>query len=196
MVLIGQDKLADAGIVAEILAIGDAPGQDEEDTRTWVTRFNAASGFHAGCCVILSRLNGSAYERSTQSFLGNPETFTNIFRNLAVMSYRDSSAQSTDWPEVFEDGFIPYGKLAVAVHGTSGNNEEDFSALAVYGFTGNDYRLYVVKQTVSDNALVFKANEVLSQFTQAQLSIGQNQTGNTYFYGAMSKPTMTNTSAN
>lgn len=180
-------QLADAGIVAEILAIGDVPAEGEEDTRTWVTRFNAASGFHAGCCVILSRLNGSAYERSTQSFLGNPETFTNIFRNLAIMSYRDSSAQSTDWPEVFEDGFIPYGKLAVAVHGTSGNNEEDFSALAVYGFSGNDYRLYLVKQTVADNAMVYKANETLSDFTQAQLSIGQNQTGTTYFYGAMSK---------
>ena len=73
------------------------------------------------------------------------------------------------------------------VHGTSGNNEEDFSALAVYGFSGNDYRLYLVKQTVADNAMVYKANETLSDFTQAQLSIGQNQTGTTYFYGAMSK---------
>lgn len=182
------DELNAGGIVAEAIAIGNAPGEDEEDTRDWGTRFQALSGFHAGTAVILSRLNGSTYERSTQSFYGNPETFTNVFRNLAIDSYRDAAATSKDWPEVLADGFIPYGTIPVAAKGISGNNEEYFNILGVYGFADNEYRLYAVVENSGTSPRVYKyETKYASDFTLAQCEIGRSDIGTTYFYGSMKK---------
>lgn len=151
--------------------------------------FQALNGTVAGTAIILSRLNGAAYERSTQNFLGSDEMFNDNFRSMAIDSYRDKSATSTDWPEVVEGGFIPFGKTTVQVRGGLGENTTAFAALAVYGFAGNEYRLYAVTKTGQATGALYNAQGAEQAEAPANsVNVGSSDTPLTgYVYGFISK---------
>lgn len=122
-------------------------------------KFQATDGTHAGVCIILSRLNGAAYERSTQSFVGNDQMFTADFRQAAIDSFRDAEQRSADWPEVPEEGFVATGKTDIIVTGEDAQeNPVTVSAALVFGFIGNDYKLYGVTNTGDSEGYVVNIN--------------------------------------
>ena len=150
--------------------------------------FQALNGTVAGTCIILSRLNGSAYERSTQNFVGSDAMFTDDFRQLAVDSYRDASARSTDWPEVVEGGFIPFGKTTVQVKGGSGDTTVAFPALAIYGFAGNEYRIYVITSNGENTGKLYDAAGTQQSVKASEVAInGTSQSLDVYASGYLSK---------
>lgn len=153
--------------------------------------FQPLNGTVAGTCIILSRLNGSAYERSTQDFIGNEIMFTDDFRKLATESYRDAEARSHDWPEVVEGGFIPFGKTSVQVNGTVGGQTVAFAALAVYGFAGNEYRLYCVTASGDSETTLYDVRENTTTLIadDAKVGTGANAVNlGDYVTGYLSKP--------
>lgn len=130
--------------------------------------FQALSGIVAGCAIILSRLNGAAYERSSQNFVGDESVFTDAFRQLATDSYRDKAQITRDWPEVVESGFIPFGTTSVYVtkQGTG------YAALAVYGFTGNEYRLYGVTSNGGSEDPLYQVNKTIGNIAPDDAKVG------------------------
>lgn len=134
--------------------------------------FQSLSGTVAGTCIILSRLNGSTYERSTQDFVGSDLMFTDNFRKLAVDSYRDSSQRAVDWPEVVEGGFVPFGKTSVQVNGTVEGQAVAFAALAVYGFSGNEYRLYCVTASGASEETLYNVQGNTTTLTGDDAKVG------------------------
>lgn len=159
-----------------------------EDSNTYAV-FQPLNGTVTGTAIILSRLNGAAYERSTQSFIGSDEMFNDNFRSMAIDSYRDKSATSTDWPEVVEGGFIPFGKTTVQVVGGMGEHTTAFAALAIYGFAGNEYRLYAVTSNGQAAGNLYNAQEAEQDEAPANsVSVGTSDTPLTgYVYGFISK---------
>lgn len=116
-------------------------------------------GTAVGTCIILSRLNGAAYERSTQAFIGNDQMFTADFRQAAIDSFRDAEQRSSDWPEVPEEGFIPTGKTDIIVKGLNASEQPVTVAAALaYGFIGNEYKLYAVTNTGDSEGYVVDIN--------------------------------------
>lgn len=134
---LSQDMAA-GGIDVSELTIGE----DEEAYNVPV--FQSLDGIVTGCAVILSRLNGSVYERSTETFQALDDMFSPTFKNICIDSYRDASQKTTDWPEIVEEGFIPMGYTGqYAINETT---EANARLLYVYGFNGNDYKRYFVTQ--------------------------------------------------
>lgn len=168
----------------DVTAITKTVGEDEHTFAV----FQALNGTVAGTCIILSRLNGSAYERSTQNFVGSDAMFTDDFRQLAVDSYRDASARSTDWPEVVEGGFIPFGKTTVQVKGGSGDTTVAFPALAIYGFAGNEYRIYVITSDGENTGKLYDAAGTQQSVKASEVAInGTSQSLDVYASGYLSK---------
>lgn len=116
----------------------------EEGSEYNVPIFQSEDGTVAGCAVILSRLNGSAYERSSETFQGLDTMFSTSYKNICIDSYRDAAQKSHDWPEIVEEGFIPMGYTGEY----SVNESLDIRTrlLYVYGFNGNEYKRFFVTQ--------------------------------------------------
>lgn len=180
------DKLDEKGIIMEKLTIGDAPEEGEEDTRYDIATVAGASGQIAGTCVILSRLNGSAYERSTQMFKGTPQVFTPNFRALAADSYRDAAARSTDWPEVILDGFIPFGTASVFVKNDDGQSVQ---ALCVYGFNGNQYKIFAVTTSGDKTGNLYSIDGSESSVKPNDAFVGNTPAADYFSDGYWSKAT-------
>lgn len=122
--------------------IEETRGEDEDTYN--VAIFQSSDGTIAGTAVILSRLNGSVYERSTEDFLANDDMFSTAFKNICIDSYRDASQKTSDWPEIVEQGFIPMG--FTGQYSINEVNDITGRLLYVYGFNGNEYKRYFVTQ--------------------------------------------------
>lgn len=98
-----------------------------------------------GFACILSRQNGSTYERSSQDLAVVDSYFTAAFIKAAYDSYRDAEQRSTDWPEIVEEGFIPIRTAGIILEGTDVNDNPIFEKYTyVYGFNGNEFKRYLV----------------------------------------------------
>lgn len=128
---------------------GEAPEDEgEEDTRYNILTFTPSTGYINGAVAILSRLNGSVYERSTETFEGNPTMFSQSYINICADSYRDAAQRTNDWPEIIEEGFIPLGYSgAISNNETIGTDETtNVRLLYVYGFLNNTYKRVFVTE--------------------------------------------------
>ena len=159
-----------------------APLTQGENT---VAVFQALTGTVAGCAIILSRLNGSVYERSTQTFQGDPTVFTDAFCQLAADTFRDKSQITHDWPEVVEGGFIPFGHGAVYVQ----HNGTGYNALTVFGFAGNEYRLLGVTGDGTSEGNLYRSDGTQGTIgaDDAKVGVGTNTVdAGDYFSGYLS----------
>ena len=98
-----------------------------------------------GFALILSRLNGSTFERSSQDLAVTDNYFNSNLINACYDSYRDASQRSTDWPEIVEEGFIPVGYSGMTLEGTDASDLPTFKKYTyVYGFNGSEFKRFLV----------------------------------------------------
>ena len=129
------------GISLNEMTRGYEPDEDEEDERYNILAFQPTNGAIVGCAVILSRLNGGVFERSTQEFK-TQYTPTSAFKDACIDSYRDASQTSTDWPEIIEGGFVPLRRSFIKVQANSEATPELLAT--VIGFSGSTLKTLLV----------------------------------------------------
>lgn len=129
-----------------------------------------------GFACILSRLNGSTYERSSQELAVQDGYFTKAFINTAYDSYRDADQRTTDWPEIIEDGFIPMGYAGITIEGEDSNGNVTHPRVAyVYGFNGSEYKKYVVGTAAQSGNPTLYTYPDLESINQVSASAVENQ---------------------
>lgn len=120
-------------------------GEEENQTVACSFGYDAQYNGMVGFACILSRLNGSTYERSSQELAVIDGYFTQTFIKVCYDSYRDAEQKSHDWPEIVEEGFIPTNYAGMTLEGEDAGGTTTFRKYAfVYGFNGNEYKRYLV----------------------------------------------------
>lgn len=143
--------MAANGIALNEETIGSEPDEDEEDTRYNILAFQPQDWNITGCAVILSRLNGGVYERSTQDFK-TQYVPTQAFCNACIDSFRDSTQTSSDWPEIIEGGFVPLRRSQIKVMANSYATPEMLAT--VIGFNGNKLKTLLITRDGTLNTQV------------------------------------------
>lgn len=137
-----------ADIASQGIEVSDwTPEVNEDETAPTCVRFgypDTVKGM-VGFACILSRQNGSTYERSTQDLAVADSYFSAAFIKAAYDSYRDAEQRTTDWPEIVEEGFIPIKTAGIMLEGeTTQGNPTYLKYAYVYGFNGNEFKRYLV----------------------------------------------------
>lgn len=143
----GSSKLADdltaAGAELTLATVGIAPEQGQPDQRYKVIVVDAPDFSWNAFCMVLSRLDGSTYKRSTQDVVADSdEYFTTGILNYIFATWRNDGS-AVDWPEI-QGAFTPAGYKAVLMENTG--TDETANVVLVYGYDEQGYKAFAVTE--------------------------------------------------